>query len=220
MQNYPEEPYRQKRSSRRLWLFLGVPLGILVISMGGCVACVALIGMSSLDGGELGGGPSGYESRGVGGGTPAVRGRAAAGTWTGSLDCSDGDSVPATVKVSEDGNPFYLYQTSAGAREEELTAVGQTFRFVPPGGGIYTATVDSLSVSEDGFSFSTRTSTTRAGGRTLTQGGGRVSYKAVLVGRELEAEVVSSSSMTASQPGIVIPGDESTTVCRGRLQRE
>ncbi len=80
--------------------------------------------------------------------------------------------------------------------------------------------VDSLSVSAKQFSYSTRTSSERAGGGSITQGGGRTSVSAVLSGDDLEVEFGISSSASASQPGIVIRGDESTSVCRGKIPKQ
>ena len=217
-QPFPQAPAMQPGRSRKSWIILGVILVATFILMGGCVTCVTLLSLSShTDGDYSASGPR----AGGGGGTLGGAGGALSGSWSGTLDCDDGESAEATVKVSDEGNPLYLYQTKGGPREVEVTSVGQTIRFVPPGGGVYTAVVDSLSVTGDGFSFSTRTSTERAGGGTLTQGRGWVSYKATLSGGVVDFEVVSSSSVTLSQPGIVVPGGEgTTTVCRGKLQKE
>lgn len=220
---FQQAPAAQPGRSRKLWIILGVILAVTLIPMGGCVACVALLSLSSHTDGNYGASGPRPGSSGGGGGilSGLGSGGALSGTWSGTLDCDDGDSADATVMVSDEGNPIYLYQAKGGPREVEVTSVGQTIRFVPPNGGVYTAVVDSLSVSKDGFSFSTRTSIERAGGGTLTQGGGRVSYKAALSGSVLDVEVVSSSSVTLSQPGIVVPGgDGTTTVCRGKLQKE
>ena len=222
-QPFPQTPATQPGRSRKSWIILGVILAATIIPMGGCVACVALLSLSSHTEGDSS--ASGTRPGGAGGGGGILSGLgsggALTGTWSGTLDCDDGDSADATVKVSDEGNPLYLYQAKGGPREVEVTSVGQTIRFVPPGGGVYTAVIDSLSVTNDGFSYSTRTSTERASGGTLTQGGGRVSYKAALAGGVLDFEVVSNSSVTLSQPGIVVPGgDGTTTVCRGKLQRE
>jgi hypothetical protein len=211
----PTAPALQK-SSKTLWIILGSLVFLAVISMGGCVACIALIGLSSLDGD----GPGGWAGEGRAGSARGAAADGLPGTWGGTLNCDDGDTLNATIKVSDAGNPLYLYETSRGHREAEITSVGQTFRFVPPGGGVFTAVVDSLSVTPDGFSYSTRTSSERAGGGTLTQGGGRMTYRAALAGDELEVEITSGSSSTVSQPGIVIPGNESSTDCRGRLRKD
>ena len=229
-QPYPPGPPAQPKSNRKLWIILGVVLGVILISMGGCVACASLLGISALyegdqnsntlsRGGGSGRGNSGSSSPGSGGGSTGTATGLAGGVWSGDLSCDDGDTLPVVIKVSDEGNPVYSYRTRGGDREEEITSVGQTFRFVPPEGGVFTAVVDSLSVSAERFSYSTKTSSERSG-RTMTQGGGRTSVAAALSGEDLEVEVGISSSSSATQPGVIIRGDESTAVCRGRIQKQ
>jgi hypothetical protein len=44
--NYPQTPPPAK-SNKKLWIILGLLIGIPTILMGGCVACVALLGLSA-----------------------------------------------------------------------------------------------------------------------------------------------------------------------------
>jgi len=230
-QPHPPTYLAPPKSNKKLWIILGVALGVVLISMGGCVACASLLGLSALDAVDQGtdarphgaGGPGrggrGSPSPGHRDGSAGTATGLAGGSWSGTLSCDDGDTLPVVIKVSDGGNPVYSYLTKGGDREAEITSVGQTFRFVPPGGGVFTAVVDSLSVSADRFSYSTRTSSERSG-RTMTQGGGRTSVTAALRGGQLEVEVGISSSTSATQPGIVIQGDETMSVCRGKIQKQ
>lgn len=223
-----EPPYypAQPKSNRKLWI-IGIVLGAILVCMGGCVACASFLAISAFNEDNQDSAPA--QGRGVserGSTTPNREGVAeaatelAGGSWSGALNCEDGDTLPVVIKVSDDGLPVYSYRTRSGDREEAIRSVGQTFRFVPPEGGVFNAVVDSLSVSADRFSYSTATSSERAGGGSITQGGGRTSVSAVLSGDELEVEVGMSSSASASQPGIIIRGDESTSVCRGRIPKQ
>ncbi|HKR60597.1 MAG TPA: hypothetical protein VJS64_12830 [Pyrinomonadaceae bacterium] len=142
------------------------------------------------------------------------------GTWTGALKCDNGDELPAVFKVSESGNPIYEYQTKSGDREVELTNAGQTFRFVPPDGGVTNVMVDSLDVSADRIKFSMSMSEEKASRETLSQGKATILCEARLSGTELDVQMTINSQSTASQPGIVIPSEGSTVVCRGGLRKQ
>jgi len=52
--NNPQQPYPptgfqqpQPKSNKKLWIILGIIIGVPVILMGGCAACVALLGLSA-----------------------------------------------------------------------------------------------------------------------------------------------------------------------------
>lgn len=47
----------------------------------------------------------------------------------------------------------------------------------------------------------------------------RQSSEAMLSGSELGVEITIRSQGTLSQPGIMVPGDASTIICRGKLRR-
>jgi hypothetical protein len=140
-------------------------------------------------------------------------------TWKGTFKCDDGDERHANYRFAESGNPIYEYQTKSGPREVELTSTGQMLRFVPPGGGVTSIMIDEISVSPNRVSHTMTISFERASGGTLDQNTARVSSEAVLSGSELEVEVTMRAQGTVSQPGIVVPGDESVVVCRGKLRQ-
>lgn len=209
----PESIQLQTRGNKKLWIILGSIIGLLVIVMGGCVACGALIGLSRLSDDR----PTASDSR-----PPRERtggGELAATSWRGTLKCDDGDSLPVVFKFADTGNPLYDYQTSNGLKEVELTSPGQSLRFVPPEGGVTNIVLDSISVSSDRMSHTMRLSRERSAGGTMIQGRSIITTEAALSASMLEVETTIRSSSAASQPGYVIP-DESAAVCRGTLSRD
>jgi hypothetical protein len=129
-------------------------------------------------------------------------------TWTGTSNCDDGDNLEMIFKFADSGNPIYEYQTKSGLRSVELTEVGQLIRFVPPGGGVTSITVDSLDVSSDRASHVMSFSTESSGGETLTQSRSRVGTETAIRDEQLEVETTIRSQSVSSQPGIMVPGDE------------
>ncbi|HZE62799.1 MAG TPA: hypothetical protein VE056_02930 [Pyrinomonadaceae bacterium] len=54
MNNFPQQPTPPQASGiKRQWIILGSVIGVLVLVLGGCVACGALIGLSSLTNSNL-----------------------------------------------------------------------------------------------------------------------------------------------------------------------
>lgn len=217
MNNFPQAPQAPSaNSNKRTWIILGAVIGVLVIVMGGCVACGALIGLSRLsDENDPG---AANENRGVTSGRRASSGGLAGTSWTGTLDCDDGANLPVNYKFAESGNPLYDYQTKSGLRSVELSEAGQSLRFVPPEGGVTNITFESLDVSAERMSHSMRVSKERTGGGTLVQSQASIQTEAVLSGSELEVETSIRSQSVASQPGIMAPGDEQVVICRGKLR--
>jgi hypothetical protein len=158
---------------------------------------------------------SGSSSRSTDAGRSGLAGTA----WKGTFKCDDGDEMQANYRFAESGNPIYEYQTKSGAREVELTSPGQQIQFVPPGGGVTTIVIDDISVSTDRASLTMTTSFEKASGETLDQNGARITSESVLSGDALDVETTIRSQNTVSQPGIVVPGNESTVVCRGKLKQ-
>jgi hypothetical protein len=143
----------------------------------------------------------------------------AGGSWKGTVKCDDGNELDASYRIAASGNPVYEYQSKSGPREEELIEPGQTVRFVPPGGGVTSIVVDSISASPERITYVLSISEERAGGGTLSQSQARMESEANIAGSELEVEFTVRSQNVLSQPGIVVPGDESVVVCRGRLRK-
>jgi hypothetical protein len=227
MQNYLGQPLSRSKvppsssSNKKAWIILGSIIGVLVIVMGGCVACGALIGLSRLD--KEGGTTSGSRSSGSGERGSKSDGSEAdgalAGTnWNGTLNCDDGNDRSVIFKFADTGNPIYEYRTGSGLQAVELTSPRQTLRFVPSGGGVRTIVMDSLSVSSDRVSHTMSISDERSAGDTMLQSRASITTDAALSDSMLDVQQTIRSSSVASQPGYLIP-DESVTVCRGKLDK-
>ena len=155
-----------------------------------------------------------------GGAAPASGTASLAGTWKGSLDCDGGEKAPATIRFSGSGYPIYEYQTRSGGREVELTAAGQSLRFVPPDGGVATVTVDSLSAAPGRVTYAMSLSEERTSQDTLTQARMALTFEAALSGAGLSVRMNMRGQTTISQPGTVVPGEAQTAACSGTLRRE
>lgn len=145
--------------------------------------------------------------------------RSGEGSWSGTVSCDNGETMDASYKIASSGNPVYEYQSKSGPREVELSEPGQMVRFVPPGGGVTTVTVDSISTSPERITYSLNVSEESSGGGTLSQSRATMESEATIDGSDLEVEFTIRSQNVLSQPGIVVPGDESTIVCRGKLRK-
>ena len=127
--------------------------------------------------------------------------------------------MDASYRIASSGNPVYEYQSKSGPREVELSEPGQTVRFVPPGGGVTTVVVDSISTSPERITYALNISEESSGGGTLSQSRATMESEATIDGSNLDVEFTVRSQNVLSQPGIVVPGDESKIVCRGRLRK-
>jgi hypothetical protein len=143
----------------------------------------------------------------------------AGSSWKGLVKCDDGDELQVNYRIADSGNPLYEYHTKSGDREVELESPGQLIRFVPPGGGVTSVTLDTISASPERITYSMTISEERSSQGTLDQGTATIHWEGTFSGSELEVEMTIRSQNTVSQPGIVVPGDESTVICRGKLKR-
>lgn len=199
----------QPAHNKKLWIILGSIIGVLVLAMGGCVACATLVGLSAM--GEQGGGSSSGNIWGGGG--------LASSEWKGSLTCDDGSTTPVVYKFSSNGYPFYAYRTSSGSKQEVLNKEGQTLRYPAAGGGVTTLVVESISVTSDQMNLTTSYSHQRAAGGTMIQSRSRTTEEVTVSGSELDVVMKTTSDSAASQPGYVTSGEE-VTICRGKLSRQ
>lgn len=221
MNNFAAQPQPPPPTNKKRWIILGSVIGVLVIVMGGCVACGALIGLSHLT--DENATTSVDDNDGPGRG-PTERkpsaGALAGTSWNGTLNCNDGDNLSVIYKFAESGNPIYDYQTKSGLRSVELSSPGQFLRFVPPEGGVTSITFYELDVSDNRMRHAMRVSRERSGGGTLVQSQAIILTEALLSGSELEVETNIRSQSAASQPGIMAPGDEQAVICRGKLNQQ
>lgn len=121
--------------------------------------------------------------------------------------------------MAQNGNPIYHIDTKTGPRDEELTHVGQTIRWIPREGGVNTAIVDSLNVAPERIRYTMRLNREQTVGNTLTQANGTLATDAVRAGALLDVQVSLRTRTIASQPGIVTPPADEALSCRGSLAR-
>jgi hypothetical protein len=179
-----------------------------------CVAVTLGCNLSNLGSG------GGHDSRESGSSSQSTgEGSLAETSWNGMVKCDDGDEVEAKYRIAASGNPIYEYQSKSGPREVELTEPGQMIRFVPPGGGVTTVVIDSISTTPERISYAMSISEESSGGGTLSQSSTTMESEATIAGSDLQVEFTIRSQNVLSQPGIVVPGDESAVVCRGKLRK-
>jgi hypothetical protein len=222
MNNFPQQPL-PAQSNKKLWIILGSVIGVLVLVMGGCVACGALIGLSRLGNENVASSDGDPDDDGSGRGSSkrkSAAGALAGTSWSGALNCDHGDDIQVVYKFAESGNPIYDYRNKSGLQGVEITSPGQSLRFVPPEGGVTTISFDELEVSADRVSHTMSVSKERTSGGTLVQSQARIITEAVLSGSELNVESNIRSQSTTSQPGIMLPGDEEVVICRGKLKQQ
>lgn len=222
MNNFPQQPIpEQPTGIKKQWIILGAVIGALVLVMGGCVACGALIGLSSLSNSNTRANDPDNPSRSSERGSSGTSSGSLSGTtWAGTSTCDDGDNMQMLFKFAESGNPLYEYQTKSGQQSVEISEVGQSIRFAPSGGGVTSIRVDSLEVGSDHVSHTMSVSTERSYGGTLSQSRARIGTEAAITDGDLQVETTIRSQSVSSQPGIMVPGDEQVVVCRGQLKKQ
>ena len=74
------------------------------------------------------------------------------GTWSGTLHAG-ADALGCDLQVATSGRPVWAFHDTNGFHGKELTHAGQRFQYVPPGGGVTTVTVQSVtgSATETGY---------------------------------------------------------------------
>jgi hypothetical protein len=76
------------------------------------------------------------------------------GQWSGMLrHLASDDTLGCELRVAPSGRPVWAYHDTSGRHERELTHEGQRVQYVPPGGGVATVTVQSVtgSATETGY---------------------------------------------------------------------
>ena len=76
------------------------------------------------------------------------------GQWSGTLrHLANDDTLNCELHVAPSGRPVWAYHDTRGRHEQELTHEGQRVQYVPPGGGVATVTVQSVtgSAAETGY---------------------------------------------------------------------
>jgi hypothetical protein len=74
------------------------------------------------------------------------------GTWSGTLHAG-AEALGCDLQVAASGRPVWAFHDTNGFQGKELTHTGQRLQYVPPGGGVTTVTVQSVtgSATETGY---------------------------------------------------------------------
>lgn len=157
---------------------------------------------------------------------PPQRATAAAGTttisgvWAGTLRrAGSEDQLGCDLHVSPSGRPLWAFHDTRGFQTRELTHAGQRLQYVPPGGGVATVDVQSVTGSTSETGYVVDYSFEGSSNGYLTQKYQRL----VLVGRLRGAQL----DVTYSEAGLSSFGDktglaatEGATEYRGSLAKE
>ncbi len=92
------------------------------------------------------------------------------GSWKGTLTGADGSAAEVQIDFSPQGFPLYSYANNkGGARQAELSHVGQTVEYVPAGGGVQRVVVKTLEKAQGRLSIGIKFSFERASQGYLQQ---------------------------------------------------
>jgi hypothetical protein len=69
------------------------------------------------------------------------------GQWSGVLRHPGGSELSCELLVAASGRPVWAFRDTNGFHQRELTEIGQRVQYVPPGGGVATVTVQSVTGS-------------------------------------------------------------------------
>ena len=142
------------------------------------------------------------------------------GQWSGTLrHFASNDTLGCELGVAPSGRPVWAYHDTGGRHERELTHEGQRIQYVPPGGGVATVTVQSVTGSATETGYVVDYSFESSSNGYLTQ----KSQRLVLIGRLHGSQL----DVSYSEAGISSFGDkgglsatEGATEYRGALSKQ
>jgi hypothetical protein len=140
--------------------------------------------------------------------------------WQGVVVAEDdpSDSTEIVVVLSAAYRPILEIEARSGTREEEVEFVGQTFQFVPPGGGVRTMRVEALEASRDRVHIEISSRFERASSGILQQSWTRTIQTLVRQGDAFQATFQNASGTRLSDLDLAVGGDVQTKVYRGILR--
>jgi hypothetical protein len=142
------------------------------------------------------------------------------GAWTGTLTGADGSQAEVQIDFSPQGLPLYSYTNNKGvARQVELSHVGQTLEYVPPGGGVQRMVVKSLEKGQGRLSVGIVGSFERASQGYMDQRQEVALFEYQLAADGLNMRVTTRSTSHFGDKETIVGGDPNSVVAEGLLQR-
>ncbi len=142
------------------------------------------------------------------------------GAWKGLLTSADGSRAEVQIDFSPQGFPLYSYTNNQGlSRQIELSHVGQTVEYVPPGGGVQRMVVKSFEKAPGRLSVSIVGSFERASQGYLDQQQEAALFEYSLEPGGLKMRVTTRSRSHFGDKDLIVGGDPNATVAEGLLQK-
>ena len=142
------------------------------------------------------------------------------GAWKGALTSADGSRAEIQIDFSPQGLPLYSYTNNKGVtRQVELSHVGQTVEYVPPGGGVQRMAVKRFEKAQGRLSVSIIGSFERASQGYMDQRQEAALFEYTLVPEGLKMRVTTRTASHFGDKDMIVGGDPSSVVTEGVLQR-
>lgn len=142
------------------------------------------------------------------------------GAWKGTLTGADGSQAEVRIDFSPQGFPLYSYTNNRGVtRQVELSQVGQTVEYVPPGGGVQRMVVKSIETGPGRLSVGIAGSFERASQGYLDQKQEAALFEYTLTPGGLKMRVTTRSTSHFGDKDMIVGGHPDSVVAEGILQR-
>jgi hypothetical protein len=142
------------------------------------------------------------------------------GTWKGFLTGADGSSAEVIVDFSASGLPLYSYTNNHGVtRQVELSQMGQTIEYVPPGGGVQRVIVKGIEVGQGRLSVAIMGSFEKASQGYMDQHLEGAVFEYALVPSGLRMKVTTQSTSHFGDKDTIVGGNPNASVAEGVLQK-
>jgi hypothetical protein len=142
------------------------------------------------------------------------------GSWKGTLQGPDGSSGEVQVDFSPKGWPLYSYVNNQGVeRQTELSQVGQTVEYVPPGGGVQRVVVKSLEKGKGRLAVGIVGSFEKASQGYLDQRQEAAWFEYALVPEGLRMKMTTQSTSHLGDKDMIVGGNLDPAVAEGLLQK-
>jgi hypothetical protein len=142
------------------------------------------------------------------------------GTWKGRLIGSDGSSEEVQVDFSPQGFPLYSYVNNQGVvRQTELSHMGQTVEYVPPGGGVQRVVVKSMEQGNGRLTIGIVGSFEQASQGYLDQRQEAAFFEYSLAPNGLRMKVTTQWTSHFGDRDLTVGGSPNSAVAEGLLQK-